>query len=115
MKIKRIYLLFLFFIALHSYGVKAQVCDELIPICSSQDGLDNNAVDESPIDINTTCQDLQGTRTAWYYILIEEATVIPLYYDYAVRLVSNKITGMSINGMNSLSLKTVKKKPIIFD
>ena len=74
MKTKRIYLLFLFFIAIHSYNVKAQVCDELIPICSSQDGLDNNAVDESPIDIHTTCQDLLGTRTAWYYILIEEAT-----------------------------------------
>ncbi|RZP15634.1 MAG: hypothetical protein EVA38_03200, partial [Flavobacteriales bacterium] len=92
MKIKRIYLLFLFFIALHSYGVKAQVCDELIPICSSQDGLDNNAVDESPIDINTTCQDLQGTRTAWYYILIEEATDFTFQiepngnvdYDFAV-------------------------------
>ena len=45
-------------------------------------------------------------------ILIEEATIIPLYYDYVVRLVSTKIKGMSINGMNSLSLKTVKKSII---
>ncbi len=45
-------------------------------------------------------------------ILIEEATIIPLYYDYVVRLVSTKITGMSINSMNSLSLKTVKKNVI---
>ena len=45
-------------------------------------------------------------------ILIEEATIIPLYYDYVVRLVSTKINGMSINSMNSLSLKTVKKNVI---
>ncbi len=47
-------------------------------------------------------------------ILIEESTIVPLYYDYVVRLVSTNITGMSINGMNTLSLKTVKKN-IIFD
>ena len=94
MKTKRIYLLFLFFIAIHSYNVKAQVCDELIPICSSQDGLDNNAIDESPIDITSTCIDLQGTRTAWYYILIEEPTnftfqiepATDIDYDFAVWL-----------------------------
>ena len=43
-------------------------------------------------------------------ILIEESVVIPLYYDYVVRLVSNKIHGMSINSMNTLSLKSVQKK-----
>jgi len=43
-------------------------------------------------------------------VLIEEAVVIPLYYDYVVRLVSNKIHGMSINSMNTLSLKRVQKK-----
>ena len=42
-------------------------------------------------------------------ILIEESVIVPLYYDYVVRLVSNKIKGMSINSMNSLSLKRVKK------
>ena len=42
-------------------------------------------------------------------IIIDESIIIPLYYDYAVRLVSNKIKGMSINSMNSLSLKHVKK------
>lgn len=42
-------------------------------------------------------------------ILLEESTIIPLYYDHAVRLVSKDIIGMSINSMNSLSLKRVKK------
>ena len=42
-------------------------------------------------------------------ILIEESNLIPLYYDYVVRLISTNITGMSINGMNSLSLKKVQK------
>ena len=43
-------------------------------------------------------------------IIMNESTIVPLYYDYVVRLVSNKITGMSINGMNTLSLKKVKKQ-----
>ena len=43
-------------------------------------------------------------------ILIEESVIIPLYYDYVVRLVSNKIHGMSINSMNTLSLKNVQKR-----
>ena len=42
-------------------------------------------------------------------ILIDEATLIPLYYDHVVRLVSKNISGMSINSMNTLSLKKVKK------
>ena len=43
-------------------------------------------------------------------ILIDEAVIMPLYYDYVVRLVSKDITGMSLNAMNSLSLKHVQKK-----
>ena len=43
-------------------------------------------------------------------ILIDEAVIIPLYYDYAIRLVSKDVKGMSINAMNSLSLKKVDKK-----
>ena len=42
-------------------------------------------------------------------IILDEAIFVPLYYDYAIRLVSNNIEGMSINAMNSLSLKKVKK------
>lgn len=43
-------------------------------------------------------------------LLIEEAVVIPLYYDYAFRLVNKNIQGMSLNSMNTLSLKRVQKK-----
>ena len=43
-------------------------------------------------------------------ILLEEAVIIPLYYDYAVRLVSNRVKGMTINSMNLLSLKRVQKE-----
>ncbi|MBJ04732.1 MAG: ABC transporter substrate-binding protein [Flavobacteriales bacterium] len=42
-------------------------------------------------------------------IILDESMIIPLYYDYAVRLVSKDISNMSINSMNSLSLKKVKK------
>ena len=42
-------------------------------------------------------------------VLIDESVIIPLYYDYVIRLVSNKIHGMSINSMNTLSLKNVQK------
>ena len=43
-------------------------------------------------------------------IILEEATILPLYYDYVFRLVSKDVTGMSINSMNSLSLKRVQKQ-----
>ena len=42
-------------------------------------------------------------------LLLEESVVVPLYYDHVVRLVSNNIEGMFINGMNTLNLKKVKK------
>ena len=42
-------------------------------------------------------------------ILLDESVVIPLYYDYVFRLVSNRIKGMSLNSMNSLCLKRVQK------
>ncbi|MDB9913529.1 hypothetical protein OAD06_04445, partial [Flavobacteriaceae bacterium] len=94
MNFNKIFFIVTLFFALHSFSLKAQVCDELIPICTSQDGLDNNAIDESPIDITSTCIDLQGTRTAWYYILIEEPTnftfqiepATDIDYDFAVWL-----------------------------
>ena len=38
-------------------------------------------------------------------LLFEESVVVPLYYDHVVRLVSNNIEGMFINGMNTLNLK----------
>lgn len=43
-------------------------------------------------------------------IIIEEAPVVPLYYDMAVRFVSKKVSGLGINPQNFLVLKKVKKK-----
>jgi peptide/nickel transport system substrate-binding protein len=43
-------------------------------------------------------------------LIIADAAVVPLYYDEVVRLVQNNITGLTINSMNLLSLKRVKKQ-----
>jgi oligopeptide transport system substrate-binding protein len=52
-------------------------------------------------------------RRSYYYemerIVIDEAPVVPLYHDRVVRLVQNNITGLGVNAMNMLNLKTVKK------
>ena len=42
-------------------------------------------------------------------IINEESVVVPLYYDYTFRLLSSNISNMSINCMNKLCLKNVKK------
>ena len=42
-------------------------------------------------------------------LIIEDAPVVPLYYDEVVRIVSNKVKDLGINSMNLLSLKRVKK------
>lgn len=43
-------------------------------------------------------------------MVIDDAPVIPLYYDQIIRLVSHRIEGLSTNPMNLLNLKTVIKK-----
>ena len=43
-------------------------------------------------------------------IIIEEAPIVPLYYDDVIRLVQNSISGLSTNPMNLLTLKRVKKE-----
>ena len=43
-------------------------------------------------------------------MIIEDAPIIPLYYDEVIRLVSHKINGLGNNAMNLLNLKTVKKQ-----
>ena len=43
-------------------------------------------------------------------ILIEEAPMVPLFYDQVFRLLNNSIEGPSLNPMNLLNLKKVKKK-----
>lgn len=43
-------------------------------------------------------------------MVIDDAPVIPLYYDQIIRLVSHNISGLSTNPMNLLNLKTVTKE-----
>ena len=45
-------------------------------------------------------------------MVIDDAPVIPLYYDQIIRLVSHNINGLSTNPMNLLNLKTVTKKQV---
>jgi peptide/nickel transport system substrate-binding protein len=42
-------------------------------------------------------------------LVINEAPIVPLFYDMAVRFVSNKVSGLGINPQNFLVLKRVKK------
>ncbi|MEO6305055.1 MAG: ABC transporter substrate-binding protein [Bacteroidia bacterium] len=42
-------------------------------------------------------------------MIIDDAPIIPLYYDQVIRLVNHKIKGLGNNSMNLLSLKTVTK------
>ncbi|MGZ3932517.1 MAG: ABC transporter substrate-binding protein [Bacteroidia bacterium] len=43
-------------------------------------------------------------------MIVDDAPIIPLYYDQVIRLVSHNIQGMTSNPMNLLNLKTVTKK-----
>jgi oligopeptide transport system substrate-binding protein len=43
-------------------------------------------------------------------LLIDNAPIVPLYYDQVVRLVHNNIEGLTSNPMNLLTLKKVKKQ-----
>ena len=43
-------------------------------------------------------------------LIIEDAPIIPLYYDEVIRLVNHKVSGLGNNAMNLLNLKTVKKQ-----
>jgi len=43
-------------------------------------------------------------------IIIEEAPIVPLFYDQVFRLVNNNIENFTLNPMNLLNLKRVKKK-----
>jgi peptide/nickel transport system substrate-binding protein len=56
-----------------------------------------------------------AARYAYYQqmdqLLMDEAPVVPLYYDQVVRLVHNNISGLTSNPMNMLSLTKVKKIP----
>jgi len=43
-------------------------------------------------------------------LIVDNAPIVPLYYDEIVRLVNPRINGLHTNAMNILSLKNVKKK-----
>ncbi|MCK5171164.1 MAG: hypothetical protein KAQ75_14895, partial [Bacteroidales bacterium] len=43
-------------------------------------------------------------------IIIDDAVVVPLYYDEVIRFVNKDITGFESNPMNLLNLKYVKKQ-----
>ena len=43
-------------------------------------------------------------------IIIDEAPVVPMFYDMAVRFVNKKVSGLGINPQNFLVLKRVKKE-----
>jgi oligopeptide transport system substrate-binding protein len=43
-------------------------------------------------------------------MIIDDAPVIPLFYDQVIRLVSHRIKGLTTNPMNLLDLKAVKKE-----
>ena len=45
-------------------------------------------------------------------LLMEDAVVVPLYYDQIIRLVQKNIKGLTTNPMNLLNLKKVKKDNI---
>ncbi len=45
----------------------------------------------------------------WILMVVEEAPVVPLFYDMAVRFVNKKVSGLGINPQNFLVLKRVKK------
>jgi oligopeptide transport system substrate-binding protein len=58
--------------------------------------------------------ELNTARRYKYYqkmdqILMNDAPIVPLYYDQVVRLVHNNISGLTSNPMNMLSVKRVKK------
>jgi len=42
-------------------------------------------------------------------LIIDNAAIVPLYYDQSVRFISKKVTGLETNGINILDLTRVKK------
>jgi ABC-type oligopeptide transport system substrate-binding subunit len=53
--------------------------------------------------------DLQQCFNRMEEIILEEAPVVPLYYDDAVFFYHNHIQGIKGNPLNLLNLKSVKK------
>ena len=43
-------------------------------------------------------------------IIIDNAVIVPLYYDEVLRFTQKNISGLNSNAMNMLDLKTVRKE-----
>ncbi|MBL4753950.1 MAG: ABC transporter substrate-binding protein [Flavobacteriales bacterium] len=63
--------------------------------------------EKSQLEVNDTIR--YGYYQKMDRIIIEEAPIVPLYYDDVIRLVQNDICGLSTNAMNLLTLKKVHK------
>jgi len=43
-------------------------------------------------------------------LIVEDAPVVPLWYDMAIHLVHTNISGFNANGLNMLELRRTKKE-----
>src|SRR5690606_10869865 len=72
-----------------------------------------NATYDSIYEKSLTVSDIQERKHLYRQmdsIIIDEAPVVPLFYDKAVRFVNKKVSGLGINPQNFLILKRVKKE-----
>lgn len=74
----------------------------------------NNAVFDKMYEEARICLNDSIKKTLYQkmdQMLIDDAPIVPLYYDEVVRLVSKKVDGLATNPMNLLNLKKVRKNP----
>lgn len=72
-----------------------------------------NKVYDSLYDYAKTLVDINERKTVYRKmdsLMIEDAPIVPLFYDEAVRFVRKNVTGLGINPQNFLILKYVKKE-----
>lgn len=58
----------------------------------------------------TNIEDRKRLYTKMDSIVVDQAPVVPLFYDMAIRFVSKEVSGLGINPQNFLFLKNVKKQ-----
>mgnify|MGYP001812259208 CR=1 FL=1 len=63
--------------------------------------------DEALVETESTIRELIYTRMD--SLIMQEAPVVPLFYDEVIRFTNNEISGLGINPINLLDLKRVKK------
>ena len=57
----------------------------------------------------TSAQDRKALYVKMDSIIINDAPVVPLYYDESVRFINKKVKGMETNAVNMLDLTRVQK------